>query len=159
MMYPHLSNVSTATYTGQTSDDKLSTGTGGGGGTLRGNSFYSLNSNASHHSHHTAATMQSHHSNRSTHSQRSTASMHSDPAAYYHRASSQRSTHQSHYMAHGGQITHAHSLGHGGHGHAHYEEYHGHGQGQRHSRGHHGHTQRHSMHHAHAHGQQEMYAE
>ena len=48
--YPHLSNMSTATYT-QTSDDKISLNQGlGGTNTLRGNSFYSLNSNASHHS-------------------------------------------------------------------------------------------------------------
>jgi len=83
--YPHLSNMSTATTYTQTSDDKISLNQGlGGTNTMRGNSFYSLNSNASHHSHHTArtgTTMQSHHSNHST------ASMHSDPYnnPSYHR--------------------------------------------------------------------------
>merc|ERR1719295_1110349 len=94
--YPHLSNMSTATYT-QTSDDKMSVNQGiGGTNGLRGNSYYSLNSNASHHSRHTAhtahtgTTMQSHHSNHST------ASMHSDPYVHpqYHRAPS----HGGHYM-------------------------------------------------------------
>jgi len=100
--YPHLSNMSTVTYT-QTSDDKMSLNQGGLGGTnsLRGNSFYSLNTNPSIHSHHTArtgTTMQSHHSNHST------ASMHSDPYhPPYNRVPSRGGyIHPGHHSSYGG---------------------------------------------------------